>query len=51
MRSFTKREWRAIREALAARLAGEIDVEDEETTPKRRDYESAFAKVQERIAS
>ena len=49
MRAFTKREWRAIREALAARLAGEIDVEDEEGNPKRRDYENALEKAKERL--
>jgi len=51
MRSFTKREWRAIREALASRLAGPIDIEDpnDATVPRREDYERALEKVYERL--
>jgi hypothetical protein len=52
MRRFTKKEWRAIREALAERLAGAIEVDDDDALePTRRDYEAALAKVHERLAS
>jgi hypothetical protein len=47
-RRLTLREWRAIAEALNARLAGEIDVADEPDTPDEDDYRRALAKVQER---
>lgn len=43
-RRLTKREWAAIAEALAARLAGEI----EDTEQPAEVYQSAFDKVQER---
>jgi hypothetical protein len=49
MRSFTKNEWRAIREALAERLAGAIETEDGPYVPTRKDYETALRKVQERL--
>ena len=50
-RSLTRNEWRAIREALAERLAGAIETNDDDDphVPTRKDYESAFAKVQERL--
>lgn len=50
-RTFTRNEWRAIREALAERLAGAIETDDEGPhVPTRKDYESALHKVQERLA-
>jgi hypothetical protein len=41
----TQKELRAINEALAARLAGEI----EDTDSAYEDYESAKAKIEDRI--
>jgi hypothetical protein len=49
MRALTKREWRAIREALAARLAGPLDFDEDELSPRREDYERALDKVHERL--
>jgi len=47
-RRLTRREWRAIREALTARLADAFDIDDDDA-PRREEYESALAKVQERL--
>jgi hypothetical protein len=50
-RAMTRNEWRAIREALAERLAGAIETNDDDDPhmPTRRDYETAFAKVKDRL--
>jgi hypothetical protein len=41
----------AMREALTARLAGEIDVGDEPGASQREDYEAAIAWVQDKLSS
>lgn len=47
----TLRELLAIEEALLARLAGEIDIENEPGAPRREDYDSAADKIAAQLAT
>lgn len=49
MARFTRKELEAIEEALASRLAGERDNQDEPDAPTTEAYEAAWEKVAERL--